>query len=50
MKFDELFTYIDALLGIHLEEYPDNGFISTILVIITVHYIYFARLFMQLWG
>jgi len=41
---------IGALLGIHLGEYPGNGFISIILVIITNHYIYFARLFMQLWG
>ncbi|MEK6194397.1 MAG: hypothetical protein N2F24_09260, partial [Deltaproteobacteria bacterium] len=38
-----------AILGIHSVEYPGNGFISTILIIITDHYLYFARLFMQLW-
>ena len=35
---------------IHLGENPGHGAIATILYIITNHYIYFAMLFMQLWG
>ena len=41
---------IDATLRIHLWEYPENGAIATVLYIITTHYLYFAMLFMQLWG
>jgi len=35
---------------IHLGEYPENGAIATVLYIITTYYLYFAMLFMQLWG
>jgi hypothetical protein len=41
---------IDAILGIHLGEYPGNGTATTILYIITAYYLYFAILFMQPWG
>ncbi|RLC12257.1 MAG: hypothetical protein DRI24_17635, partial [Deltaproteobacteria bacterium] len=33
---------------IHLGKYPENGSFTTILHIITTHYLYFAMLFMQL--
>jgi len=41
---------IDTILRIHLALYPRNGAIDMILGGITVHYLIFAMLFMQLWG
>ena len=40
---------IDAILRIHMGEYPENGSTATVLYIITIYYLYFAMLFMQLW-
>jgi Asp-tRNA(Asn)/Glu-tRNA(Gln) amidotransferase A subunit family amidase len=33
-----------------LGEYPENGAIASVLYKITTYYLYFAMLFMQLWG